>query len=285
MLKVTVQALDKEAEQQQISRILRGLGSNESPQAWTEFLDVYSPVILQVVRLFESDTDHVADCFLFVCEQLNEQGFKRLRRFQVVGPATFVTWLRAVVRRLCLDWRRKEFGRTRIFESVARLNALDRELFRCVYQQGLSRDDALQMLAPRFPSLSGHELASSLERIRGALTPRHLWLLSTCRPRFEPLVNAEMGADSPLLGIIPDPGPDPEALAAQQQEYSALAAALGTLPDSERLLVRLRFEHDLTLEQVARVAGLPDAQTADRRLRKILEALRTRLGKPRSASV
>jgi RNA polymerase sigma factor (sigma-70 family) len=242
-------------------------------------------VILQVVRLFESDTDHVADCFLFVCKQLNEQGFKRLRRFQVVGPATFVTWLRAVVRRLCLDWRRKEFGRTRIFESVARLSAFDRDLFRYVYQQGLSPDEALQTVAPRFPSLSGHELAGGLERIRGALTPRQFWLLSTCRPRFEPLVNAETGADSPLLGIIPDPGPDPEALAAQQQEHSALAAALGKLPDSERLLVRLRFEHDLTLEQVARVAGLPDAQTADRRLRKILETLRTRLGKTRSASV
>jgi hypothetical protein len=41
--------------------------------------------------------------------------------------------------------------------------------------------------------------------------------------------------------------------------------------------VRLRFERDLTLAQVARLTGLKDAQTADRRLREVLEDLRERL--------
>lgn len=282
---MTVPALDKEAEQRQISRVLRDLESNDGGQAWREFLDLYAPMILQVVRLFESDADHVADCFLFVCEQLAQRGFKRLRQFRPVGPATFATWLRAVVRRLCLDWRRKEFGRTRIFESIARLNSVDRELFRCVYQQGLTVEEAFLTVTPRFPSLSRHELASSLDRIRSSLTPRQLWLLSTSRPRFEPLLKTESVEDTPLLGLIPDPSLDPERLAAQRQELSALAAALADLPASERLLLRLRFEQGLTLEQVARLASLPDAQTADRRLRKILEGLRNRLGKTRSASV
>ncbi len=58
-----------------------------------------------------------------------------------------------------------------------------------------------------------------------------------------------------------------------------LTAELGLagLPPSERLLVRLRYGQDLTLEQVARVAGLGDPQRADRRIRKVLAELRRRM--------
>jgi hypothetical protein len=66
----------------------------------------------------------------------------------------------------------------------------------------------------------------------------------------------------------------------------------GSLTDSDRLLVRLRYQEGLTLQQVARLVGLKDAQTADRRLRDIIDHLRQALGvehfirgKPKTASV
>src|SRR5258706_12794353 len=96
-------------------RILRGLTSDEAQSAWSEFLQSYAALIYQVVGFFERDTDHAADCFLFVCEHLSNNRYRRLRAFRVDGPAKFTTWLRAVVRNLCLDWHRKEFGRQRIF--------------------------------------------------------------------------------------------------------------------------------------------------------------------------
>jgi DNA-directed RNA polymerase specialized sigma subunit len=36
----------------------------------------------------------------------------------------------------------------------------------------------------------------------------------------------------------------------------------------------MRYEQDLTLEQVARVLGLENAQAADRRIREVLQRLR-----------
>ena len=193
--------MDKGAEQRQVSRILRDLGSNEPQRAWTDFLEAYSPIILQVVRLLEVDADHIADCFLFVCQQLSHRSFQRLRRFTVDGPASFATWLRAVVRHLCLDWRRKEFGRARIFESIARLKPLDREVFRCLYQEGVSLDGTLLVLSPSFPSLTARELASSFERIQKSLTPRQLWLLGTRSPQFEPLETAEVGEEALAIAL------------------------------------------------------------------------------------
>ena len=277
--------LDREAEQRQIANILDGLGSRSCQQAWADFLECYSPLILQVVRLFEADPDDIADCFLFVCQQLAGNGFRRLRRFRPDGPASFTTWMRAVSRRLCLDWYRSAFGRARIFDSIARLSAFDREVFHLVYEQSLPLDEAVATLRARLGVLTAQQLGDSLGRIQHSLTPRQQWLLSTRKRRLEPL-EAELGEVArPGLDHLHDAAPDPEALAVRQEERAGLAQALASLPASDRLLVRLRFEEELTLEQVARLSGLSDAQAADRRIRKILNLLRQRLGKTSTTSV
>ena len=263
--------------------IRRGLGSRAPQRAWTEFLRLYSPVILQVVRLFESDADHAADCFLFVCEQLSRQRFRRLRQFRPGGPALFTTWLRAVVRNLCLDWRRQEFGRHRLFESIARLPKLEQDVFRCVYEQGMRTDEALLTLASRHPSLTGEHMEDALGRIRQSLNPRQLWLLSSGKPTVEPL---DMGPDG-LQRQVPDTSPSPESLAIRGRQREALHGALARLPARSRLLIRLRYEEELTLDQVARLAGFKDAQTADRKIREVLAELRLAVerGKPPGLSV
>jgi RNA polymerase sigma factor (sigma-70 family) len=90
-----------------IDRILEQLGSPASHEAWSAFLDDYGGIIFQVIRHFQSDSDDAADCLQFVCGCLCEAQFRRLRRFNPQGSATFTTWLRAVTRNLCLDWQRK----------------------------------------------------------------------------------------------------------------------------------------------------------------------------------
>jgi RNA polymerase sigma factor (sigma-70 family) len=267
------------------AEIFRGLGSPDPLPAWQEFLENYSPIILQVVRLFERDPDGIADCFLFVCEELSRNSFRRLRRFDPCGMASFATWLRLVVRRLCIDCHRKECGRVRVFDSVARLSDLDRAVFRVVYQDRVPPVTALHQLQPRFPDLTHGELSDSCSRVQRTLTPRQLWLLSTREPKLDALDALIASGELALHDLIRDPSPDPEALAVETQQHDALARALSRLNDSERLLIRLRYEQELTLEQIARLANLPDAQTVDRRLKKILAELGISLGKRRAVSV
>jgi len=183
-------------------RILVRLGTAGREQAWRDFLQLYAPVIQQVVRLFEIDADSAADCFLFVCEHLAAGNFRRLRKFNPDGPASFPTWLRAVVRNLCIDWQRKVHGRSR----------------------------------------SGAQV----------------------RPQMETLE----------AGAITDPRPDPEMRATDKQRKAALRKMVSRLPAPDRLLIRLRFEQELTLDQIAKLTGLKDPQTADRRVRRILESMR-----------
>ena len=258
-------------DDRQAAALLCRFQSPRAQEAWAEFLQSYAPLIFQVVRLSEQDADAAADCFLFVCEQLNRKRFRRLRRFQPKGPATFATWLRAVVRRLCLDWHRKESGRARIFQSLSSLSTADQAVFRCVFEQGMRLDETFSQLRARFPTLTREQVAASAEQIQRTLTPRQLFLLGVRRPKLEPLEAAEEGWPEQQLA---DPGPDPESLAALEEQRTALTRALSRLPAPDRLLIRLRFERELTLEEVGRITKSGDAQSVDRRIRGILERLR-----------
>jgi RNA polymerase sigma factor (sigma-70 family) len=261
------------------------LRSDAPTEAWGAFLEGNAPVILQVVGLFERDTDAIADCFLYICEQLCQNNFRRLQQFKPDGTASFSTWLRAVVRRLCIDWHRKEFGRSRTFESIGRLSSIDQAVFRAIYEDGERAEDALESLRTRFPEFTRQKLDESCERIQHSLSPRQLWLLSTRKTKLASLDGVFADDRAPLEEQIRDLAPDPETLAGERQQRAALDRALAGLTASDRLLIRLRFEQELTLEQVARLTGLPDAQTADRRIRQILIALRKSIGKRQPASV
>ena len=124
----------------------------------------------------ERDSDFVPDCFQFVCEGLSANSFRRLRRFRPEGPAVFSTWLRAVVRNLCLDWRRRQFGRHRFFKSISNLSFFDQEVFRHLYERRLSFDDTIHSLQSAFPEITHTLLAESKARMR-ELTARQRRLL------------------------------------------------------------------------------------------------------------
>jgi len=260
-----------------IERIIDRLGSPGAQAAWTQFLETYSPIILQVVQLFERDPDSRADCFLFVCKQLSHGHFRRLRRFKPEGQASFSTWLRVVVRNLCLDWHRTEFGRHRVYQSIASLSGLDQDVFRSVYIQGLPKEDCFLDLLSRHPRLEPAQVETSLGRIRQALTPRQFWLLSMHSPRVESLDSQRGDDQAAARQDAADPSPGPEILFARKELQAALEQALTRLSKPELLLIRLRYDEGLTLDRVATLMGWKDAQTADRRIRDVLEKLRKEL--------
>jgi len=258
-----------------IASMLSAVASSERQSAWCAFLERYSGLIYHVVRSFERDPDRSGNCFLFVCEQLSDKNFRRLRKFEVGGRAAFSTWLCAVVRNLCLDWHRKEHGRHRVFGSLSRRGTTDQVLFELVFRRGSSADEAREELSRRGIELSFAVLEERICDLRRCLSSRQLWLVSSGKAMVESIDSEEEGS----YVIEPaDPAPDPEALTALRETDQHVSAALASLNDSDRLLVRLRYQEGLTLQQVARLVGLKDAQTADRRLRDIIDHLRKALG-------
>jgi RNA polymerase sigma factor (sigma-70 family) len=200
-----------------------------------------------------------------------------LLRFKLKGPASFSTWLRAVVRNLCLDWHRQEFGRQRPFTSISRLSVFDQEVFKHVYERGVSAAETRQLLQSKFPDVTPERVAESQDRIEQSLTAKQRWRLSiqsARRARGAPTTLAEAEA---IPVETADSRPDPEALALFEETRRALNRALDRLSKSERLLVRLRFEQELTLQQIAELLNLGNAQRVDRQIKEILVRLRKEL--------
>ena len=181
------------------------------------------------------------------------------------------------MRRLCLDWRRREFGRYRIFQSVAKLSGFDQAVFQFLYEQGASPEESLLHLAPLFPGITKERFMQSIERIQHVLTPRQRWLLSIRHAKTSAAATGQDQEEVSLVEQIPDSLPDPGSLAARQEELAALSKALSGLAERDRLLIRLRFEQELTLEQVARLMKFSDAQSADRRIQNVLQQLRQKM--------
>ena len=261
----------------QLARILDLFARNRVEEAWRAFLWAYSPLILQVVRLFARDEDAVSDCYLFACGHLSRRGGRRLRRFDPSGAATFSTWLHAVVYNLCRDWRRSKYPRRRAFRSISGLPAFDQEVFHLHFERRMTEAETLEALRPRFPAVTEARLAGSIEGLRARLSSRQLWLLQTRRPKLEslsaPAPDGEMAERQ-----IADPGSNPETVASRREQGIFLDRALEGLPAADRLCLRLRFEQDLSLAEIAKLMGLRNAQAADRRLRNILQGLRRQMG-------
>jgi RNA polymerase sigma factor (sigma-70 family) len=256
--------------------LLRTFREGRGDQAWPEFLDRSGGLLLQVARSIERDEDDAANTFVYICEQLAASGFARLRRFDPAGPAKPATWLQAVARNLALDHRRRQHGRFRMFEAVARLSMLDQLVFRRRHRDRLSLAETFASLRVQWPRLSFEAVAAADQRVNVALTPRQQWTLSVARPRLEPLLTSEESDGSPAFEPAATE-PSPESLLGDAEQRARLLEALAHLPPEDRLLVRLRIEQDLTLAEVARIAGLSGAQQADRRLRAIYARLRERL--------
>lgn len=262
---------------QSVENILQQLRSRDPHEAWSAFLEEYSVVIFQVSRYLEKDLDRASDCFQFVCEKLSEDRFRRLLRFKPHGSASFSTWLRAVVRNLCLDWRRKEFGRRRRFRSISRLSIFDQEVFSCIYERGVSAEEALRLLQSKFLDVTSERVAESRERIERELTTKQRWLLSVRSRRGPQETNTTVEKVEAVPLEIPDQRPNPEAQSLLAERREALDRALNHLSERERLLVRMRFEQELTLEQIAKLLDLGNAQRADRQIKEILVRLRVEL--------
>ena len=250
------------------------LEQKQTEQAWPLFLQMYSNRVLQIVWRFAKDEDDRSDCFLFVCEQLNRKNCRRLRKFNPAGPAMFTTWLHAVVFNLCRDWRRTKFPRYRIFRSISGMPEFEREVFHHHFERGMNMQETLEVLRYSYPHINRAQLADAAARVQNHITPRQRRLLLARRPKLESL---STGPESgPATSDVPanDRASEPEVAADTQQLNVALSNALKELEPGDLLILRLRFQRDLSLTEIATLTGIKNAQAVDRQIHKIVDALR-----------
>ena len=121
-----------------------------------------------------------------------------------------------------------------------------------MYLRGLNESESLEAVRLSFPELTRLGFAESLERIEDSLSSHQAWLLASRRIREISLSTPwRDGGSRP-----PDPAdlrPNPEEMTQRREETDALLRALEALPAEQRLLLKMRFESELTFEEIASI--------------------------------
>lgn len=253
--------------------LLRQLGTDESDRAWRSFVEAYGAILFQVVHHLERDPESARDCFIYVCEQLVADRFRRLKKYSASEAATFATWLRCVARNLCVDWRRSHSGRRRSFKVILGLSPLEQRVYRSHFLDRSTVHETAALLRAEFPEITDESVDRIVGRIYSLLSPRQRWLLSTRYARAEAL---DAPGRAGFRELVQD-GASPEDELLAKERRDRLAGSLGQLSSQELRLLKLRFDEDRSLQVCADALGLGSPQKAHRMLHAILSRLRATL--------
>ena len=257
-----------------VEELLLRLKSTGASKAWTQFLESYSATISHVASQYVYDRALRNECYLFICGKLSNNGFRRLLSYQPEGAASFRSWLKVVIANLCIDWQRQQHGRVRPFKSITKLPRFDQRVFKHRFEQGLDFQACLNSLQAEFPGLTEPQLADAVSRINEVLTPRQYWLLSTHHSKAVSLDDPALSSSTRQPA---DPGDSPETVAQASQEQVRLQTALTHLSPQQRLLIKLRYQQELSLKEVARLTRLGDPFRARRHIQTALAELAKQL--------
>ena len=121
---------------------------SQPQRAWELFIDKYARLIITRLRRFGLDYDQAMDRFVYVCEKLCEQDYRRLRSVRYLGSSGELTpWLVQVVRNLAINWAQSQEGRQRLSKPIAQLGRLDQKVFEAHFHLGLIPSEICEVFA------------------------------------------------------------------------------------------------------------------------------------------
>jgi RNA polymerase sigma factor for flagellar operon FliA len=190
---------------------------------------------------------------------LIDDGHRVLRRFE--GRSSLRTYLTIVITRCYQDWRNARWGKWRVSAEARRMGPLAEHLERLIVRDRLTLDEAWETLCTN----------GRLDVSRRTL--------EEMAARFPARISRHAVSDEALLTVTAEtPGADArltrEEAAREAEDVSRwLTEAVDRLPAQDKLIVRMRFQDDFTIADIARALQI-DARALYRRVSSIL----TRLG-------
>ncbi|MEM8964590.1 MAG: sigma-70 family RNA polymerase sigma factor, partial [Acidobacteriota bacterium] len=218
--------------------------THDAEGAWRLFLDRHASYVLGVLRGLGLDRDEAMDGFVYVCERLVADDYRRLRSIRFLGGEDDLRpWLRQVTRRAAVSWLWSRAGRRRFSRPIERFSTQDQEVFSLYFWHGLAAAEIHHTLATRHPRLRLLDVLDALERVMDALGSKRIWRLVSQDGRRR---RAEGEIEE-----TPATRDDPERALLLKEATTRMRQALDTLSSRERLVVQLRYEDALGKAEIA----------------------------------
>ncbi|HEY3380788.1 MAG TPA: sigma-70 family RNA polymerase sigma factor [Vicinamibacterales bacterium] len=227
-----------------------------------QHLDMVDRVVGFVCRRHHLSYTETEDFASSVRLKLVENDYEVLRKFE--GRSNLQTYLTVVIQRLFLDFRITTWGRWRPSAEAKRLGPTAVLLERLTSRDDIGLDEACEMLR------ANHGVRHSDQELRdlAAKLPVRLKRQRVGEEALSEIANPVERTEFDALRAA--------YACAATRTGAALAAAIGALPPEDRLVLKLRFEDNLHVSEIARVLDV-DQKPLYRRIEALLRALRTRL--------
>jgi RNA polymerase sigma factor (sigma-70 family) len=243
--------------------------------AWQPFLERYAGFMIGELGRLGFGREPAMDGFVYVCEKLAEDGFRRLRGIRHLGRSgEMVPWLRTVVHNLALNWIDARDGRKRLLKSVAALPPRCRRVFDLYFWRGAKPSEVLEELRRQDRDATAAHVFDCLESLFSRLTQNRIWHLVSALAHSR----GELSLDAP-----PDEGerpfepatsdPDPESALMRKEAAGEVQRGLDRLAPATRLMLQLRYEDAMPVNEVAEIMGLRPRE-CEQRLAEARQALR-----------
>lgn len=212
-------------------------------------------VVSSVCRRAGMTDDQVEEFSAEVKLRLVENDYGLLRKFK--GRSGFPTYIAAVVKRMLLDYRSREWGKWHQSAEAQRLGEFAVMIERLLHRDGRTMDEAFGAITTAYPAVTRAEfetLASKLpQRVKRRLVD------------LEEAGQVAQRADNSLRDSM------------SATRISAIVGRMiDRMPEDDQLLLRLRFDSEMTVAQIAR--SLHSEQPAlYRRLYRLFDELRREL--------
>lgn len=258
---------------------LLSLFRSEPQCAWEIFIDRHADTIFRTLQYSGFDYDQAMERFVYVCEKLCEQNFRRLKTVKYAGDKGELTpWLKQVVKRLSINWAWSEDGRNRLFKSIASLSQREQRVFELYFRGGLLPGAILERLLQEHENnLELADVYESLENIFAHLSENKLWKLLSQLNRARHVLSLDATDEETGLSINPiDLRDNPEEILIHKEEFTHLEKVFEVLSVKEKLAIEFRYEETMSIKEIAELLKLEEREVKNLlkssfyKLRKIL---------------
>ncbi len=245
--------------------------------AYLELLERYTPVVLRMIRTFMKDVDEVMEVYTGICERLCANQYQALRRFRSDGE--LVPWLSVVVANACRDRFRKTRAQSVPQSVIAQLDECERLVFKYHYQEHLPHEDIAEVISRRHRvPYTALEVVRAIAKINDLLSTRKRWLLLAALSANRPFLSIDEMQETGFQLSVEDDFDSFDETVHHRARVSRLNEALQDLDADDQLLLLLRFEHNRSAPQIAKIMGYDKHKYVYTRLRTILGRLKKSMG-------
>jgi RNA polymerase sigma factor (sigma-70 family) len=224
-------------------------------------LDLIDEIVRGLGRRHRLGSDEIDDLRGAIRLKLVDDDYRVLRAFE--RRCSLRGYLTAVIHRHFLDERNAKWGKWRPSLEARRSGELGVLLERLLTRDGLSFDEAVEVLR------TNHGISESSDTI---------YQLSISFPQRTP---RRFVGETPLSSLSSAEGADQEVLRAEQADRAsaasaALTAALNRLGAQDRLILKLHFQDSISVARIARLLNL-EQKPLYRRIEQMMRVLRNAL--------